>query len=101
MEVDGRRERREPSVTVSTTSAADADAPTIDAVRGVMDADPTTIVTDPLILVVVRILLRGMPPPSVALTGTWRPAGRGDTRLRLEALTSAASNAPGPRERPS
>ncbi len=59
-------------MTVSTTSAADADVPTIDAVRGVMDADPTTIVTDPLILVVVRILLRGMPPPSVALTGTWR-----------------------------
>ncbi len=58
----------------SAAGAGDA-APAIDAVRSVLDSDEvTTIVTDAVILSVIRGLERDARPPSEAmpsLTGTW------------------------------
>ncbi|MGC5286410.1 CG0192-related protein [Micromonospora sp. DT231] len=53
-EVDGRREVREPSVTVTVSGAGNADAPPVGAVRRVVDEDSTLVVTDTVELVVVR-----------------------------------------------
>ncbi|MFE9194032.1 hypothetical protein ACFYL6_30945 [Micromonospora sp. NPDC007208] len=53
-EVDGRREVREPTVTVVVDTAADAPVPAVGAVRRVVDEDRTLIDTDTVELVVVR-----------------------------------------------
>ncbi|MEU1586534.1 hypothetical protein [Micromonospora sp. NPDC005710] len=53
-EVDGRREVREPSVTVVGDGTADAQVPIVGAVRRVVDEDRTLIATDTVELVVVR-----------------------------------------------
>ncbi|GAB3957323.1 hypothetical protein GCM10027614_72480 [Micromonospora vulcania] len=53
-EVDGRHERRAPSMTITGTGSADAEVPAIGAVRRVSDEDPTLIVTDSVELVVLR-----------------------------------------------
>lgn len=54
LDLDGRLERREPSMTVTGSGAQGAGAPTIEAIRRVLDDDPTLIVTDCVELTVVR-----------------------------------------------
>ncbi|KAB1946407.1 hypothetical protein F8271_06800 [Micromonospora sp. ALFpr18c] len=53
-EVDGRRELREPSVTVVASDGGLTDVPPVGAVRSVADDDRTVIGTDSVELVVVR-----------------------------------------------
>ncbi|MGI5522310.1 CG0192-related protein [Micromonospora sp. CA-259024] len=53
-EVDGRREVREPTVTVVVSDAGDAAVPPVGAVRRVVDEDAALISTDAVELVVVR-----------------------------------------------
>ena len=86
-EVDGRREVREPTVTIAVSGAGDADVPPVGAVRRVVDEDNTTIVTDSVDLVVVRRPGAGPTPPgppcSADGTGSrracrWRTPGRGE-----------------------
>ena len=72
--VDGREERREPSMTVRGSGTPGADAPVINAIVRVDDSDPTLIVTDTLELAVSRVLdgTRGTGHDELAiLTGTW------------------------------
>lgn len=76
IDVDGRLERREPSMTATGSGAQDADIPTIDVVRHVLDDDPALIVTDSLELAVVRHVdasngLPGAATIRAMLTGTW------------------------------
>jgi hypothetical protein len=71
-QVDGRLERREPSMTIAGGGQdADADIPAIGLVRRVVDDDPTIIVTDPVELAVVRCLKGSTSLPGATLTGTW------------------------------
>lgn len=53
-EVDGRREVREPTVTVVADGAADAQVPVVGFVRRVVDEDRTLVDTDTVELVIVR-----------------------------------------------
>ncbi|MFC6016220.1 hypothetical protein ACFP2T_08425 [Plantactinospora solaniradicis] len=71
IEVDGRLERREPSMSVRGSGAEDADVPVIGAIRRVVEDEPTLIVTDSVQLAVVRRLDDGNRLPGPALTGTW------------------------------
>jgi Maltokinase N-terminal cap domain len=71
-EVDGRLERREPSMTVTGSGQdADADIPAIGSVRRVVDNDPTIIVTDSVELAIVRCLNGSTSLPGATLTGIW------------------------------
>ena len=71
-EVDGRLERREPSMTVTASGQdAAADVPAIGSVRRVVDNDPTIIVTDLAELTIVRCLDGSTSAPGATLTGTW------------------------------
>jgi len=70
-EVDGRLERREPSMTVSASGAQVATTPALDAVRRVVDDDPTLIVTDAVELALVRRIGGGSGRTGATLTGTW------------------------------
>jgi hypothetical protein len=70
-EIDGRLERREPSMTVATSGAPDSEPPAVGAVRQVVQDDPTLIVTDAAELVVVRRLDGGSRPAGATLTGAW------------------------------
>jgi hypothetical protein len=73
-DVDGRRERREPSMTVRGSGTPDATVPHISAIVRVEDDDPTLIVTNSVELAVCRVLddagIAGQGAPA-ALTGTW------------------------------
>jgi hypothetical protein len=73
--VDGRVERREPSMGITSTVGAPGIAPVIDVLAGVMDSDEvTSIVTTSVVLSVMRSLDLDTRPPSAAipaLTGTW------------------------------
>lgn len=71
IEIDGRLERREPSMTVTTSGSAKAEPPAVGAVRQVVQDDPTLIVTDAAELVVVRRLDSGSRPAGATLTGAW------------------------------
>jgi hypothetical protein len=74
MEINGRLERRQPSMGIASTVEATDAAPVIDVLDGVMDSDEvTTIITTPVVLTVIRGLELNTPPPSTipALTGTW------------------------------
>jgi hypothetical protein len=73
IEVDGRLETREPSMTIASTVAEPIIAPAIDRVDATLDSDEvTTILTASVVLTVVRGLELTAPPPSTpALTGTW------------------------------
>jgi hypothetical protein len=75
VEIDGRLERREPSMGIASTIGTTGAAPVIDALGGVLDSDEvTTIVTAPVVLSVIRGLELNIPPPPAAipaLTGTW------------------------------
>jgi hypothetical protein len=70
LEVDGRLERREATMTV-TGSGRDADVPAIGSVRRVVADDPTRIVTDSLELAIIRRLNGSTEPTGATLTGTW------------------------------
>lgn len=82
VEVDGRLDRREPTMAITGTSVGGVAAPT--AVRRVVDGDPTLVVTDTVDLALARRLddprLDG-----VVLTGTW--PGQ-DTPVPLAAATA-------------
>jgi hypothetical protein len=71
LEVDGRLERREPTMTITSRGAQEADLPAIGSLRGVVANDPTLIVTDSVELAVVRRLDGGNGPAGATLTGTW------------------------------
>ncbi|WP_406076632.1 CG0192-related protein [Micromonospora sp. NBC_00858] len=72
IEVDGRRELREPTMTIAASGAGDADVAPVGAVRRVVDEDTTLIVTDSVELVVVRRPGGGDAGASGAtLLGTW------------------------------
>ncbi|MEU6074178.1 hypothetical protein [Micromonospora sp. NPDC047074] len=70
-EVDGRREHREPSMTVTGSGARGTSVPAVGAVRRVVQDDPTLIVTDTVELAVVRCLDGGHRATGATLTGTW------------------------------
>ncbi|MBF9130566.1 hypothetical protein I0C86_16580 [Plantactinospora sp. S1510] len=71
IEVDGRLERREPTMFVAGSGVEDADLPVIDGIRRVVEDEPTLIVTNSVQLAVVRRLEDGNRLPGAALTGTW------------------------------
>jgi hypothetical protein len=71
LEVDGRLERRAPTMTVTSSGAAAADIPAVDAIRRVEDGDRTLIVTDSVELVVIRRLDGDNQTGAATLTGTW------------------------------
>ncbi|WCN83414.1 CG0192-related protein [Micromonospora sp. LH3U1] len=72
VEVDGRRELREPTVTVVVSGAGDLDVPPVGAVRRVVDEDRTLIDTDSVELVVVRRPGAGADGAAgVTLSGRW------------------------------
>ena len=77
-EVDGRRETRQPTMTVSGSGTADAPVPATGAVQRVVDEDPTLIVTDEVELAVLRRLGTRERVSGPVLTGTW-----GDEQLPL------------------
>ncbi|SCF26516.1 CG0192-related protein [Micromonospora chokoriensis] len=71
-EVDGRREVREPTVTIVVSGVGEAEVPAIGAVRPVVDEDRTLIDTDAVGLVVVH--RPGVGPDGSAgavLAGSW------------------------------
>ena len=71
-EIDGRRERREPSMNVTGRGqAAAADVPAIGSVRRIVEDDPTRILTDSLELTIIRLLNGRAGLDAAALTGTW------------------------------
>jgi hypothetical protein len=77
LEVNGRLERREPSMTVTGSGSPATHVPSIEAIRHVQDEDPTLIVTDSLELTVVRRVdsgngLSGAASNGAMLSGTWR-----------------------------
>ncbi|MEU8331207.1 hypothetical protein [Micromonospora sp. NPDC048839] len=69
-EVDGRREVREPSVTIAVSGAVDDDAAPVGPVRRVVDEDSTLVVTDTVELVVVR-RPGAAEAAGAALLGSW------------------------------
>ena len=78
VEIDGRLERREPTISVTGSGAQGVDVPSINALVRVDDNDPTLILTDSVELAVARILddmgSRGRKAETSAqpiLTGTW------------------------------
>jgi hypothetical protein len=70
-EVDGRLERREPTMTVTASGGQDADVPAVDALRRVVEDDPTLIVTDSVELAVFRRLEGSSGLAGATLTGAW------------------------------
>jgi hypothetical protein len=70
-EVEGRREHREPTMEIAGGGAPSAEVPAFDAIRRVVEGDPTLIVTDSVQLTVVRRLDAGDRLPGATLTGTW------------------------------
>jgi len=70
-EVNGRLERHEPTMTVTGSGVQDADIPAVDAIRRVVEDDPTLIVTDSVELAVVRRPKDGIRLAGAMLTGTW------------------------------
>ncbi|MFF5173011.1 hypothetical protein ACFY3U_10290 [Micromonospora sp. NPDC000089] len=80
VEVDGGREERAPTMTVTSAAAGDTGLPEVGTPRRVVDADPALIRTDTVELVVlrrptdpasVRAASIDAGPAGVALTGSW------------------------------
>ncbi|MET0491926.1 MAG: hypothetical protein ABW000_02220 [Actinoplanes sp.] len=71
IEIDGKLETREPTMTVTGSGAEDAGAPAVGEVAEVVDEDPTTIVTEKLELVVLRHLGTTDRTSGPILAGTW------------------------------
>lgn len=70
-EVDGRLERRAPTMSVISSGAADADMPAVGVLRRVVEDDPTLIVTDSVELAVMRRLDGSNQLGAATLTGAW------------------------------
>ncbi|MFG1954442.1 hypothetical protein [Micromonospora sp. NPDC048830] len=71
-EVDGRRQLREPTMTVTGSGGEGSPVPAVGALRRVVDADPALVVTDAVELAVPRRLGDGAGGPAGArLVGTW------------------------------
>jgi hypothetical protein len=68
LDIDGELQRREPSMRVNGSGSAAA--PTVSALDGVVDEDPTVIVADSVELAVLRVLGDGE-NGGLTLTGTW------------------------------
>jgi hypothetical protein len=71
LEVDGRLERRELTMTITGSGGQDADVPTVDTIRRVVEDDPTLILTDSVELAVVRRVEGSSGLAGATLTGTW------------------------------
>jgi hypothetical protein len=71
LEVDGRLERREASMVVSGSGRHGVEVPVVQAVRRVVDEDPTLIVTDSVALTVVRTVDGNSSHAGATLTGRW------------------------------
>jgi hypothetical protein len=71
LDVDGRLERREPTMIVASRGAQGADVPAIGSFRGVVEKDLTLIVTDSVELAVIRRLDGVDELAGATLTGTW------------------------------
>ena len=71
MQVDGRLERREPSMSIASSVTGGAEVPAVGGIQRVVDGDPTLIVTDTVELTVVRRLDAGTELTGTVLTGTW------------------------------
>jgi Maltokinase N-terminal cap domain len=71
IEVEGRLERREPSMTISGSGVPDGDVPAAGAIVRVEQEDPTVIVTQTVELAVVRRLGGSLARPGATLTGAW------------------------------
>ena len=63
--------RRESTMSVIGSGGQDVDVPAVDAVRRVVEDDPTLIVTDSVELAVVRRLDGSSRLAGATLTGTW------------------------------
>lgn len=72
-EVDGRREDREPDMTVTGSGTPDADVPTVGGIQRVVDGHPTLVVTDSVEVTVIRRVgdQAGVVPAQATLTGRW------------------------------
>jgi hypothetical protein len=73
-EIDSRRERREPTMTVRGSAPHGADAPCISTIVRVEDGDPTLVVTDSVEITVRRVLDGAdgaQPDGRPVLRGTW------------------------------
>ncbi|OKI45040.1 CG0192-related protein [Micromonospora sp. CB01531] len=70
-EVDGRREVRPPSMTVTGGRAGAGAPPVVGAPREVVDGDLTLIRADPVELAVIRRPVPGEAPADACLTGAW------------------------------
>ncbi|MEU8262148.1 hypothetical protein AB0C02_16160 [Micromonospora sp. NPDC048999] len=70
-EVDGVRDVRPPSMTVTGGRAHGVEPPAVGAPREVVDGEPTLIRADHVELAVVRRPAPGAAPSEAALTGAW------------------------------
>jgi len=70
-EVDGRLERRDPSMSIAISGDQPGNVPAVGPLRQVVAGDPTRIVTDSVELAVVRRLGDGGGLAGTTLTGTW------------------------------
>ncbi len=70
-EVDGRREHREPTMSVTSIDAPQPGVPAVGPLRRVVDGDPALIVMDSVELAVVRCLHGGTTAAGARLAGTW------------------------------
>ncbi len=71
VESDGRLERREPAMSVTGSGLHGVEVPVVQAVRRVVDEDPTLIVTDSVELTVARIVDGNSRHAGATLTGRW------------------------------
>lgn len=71
VQVDGRLERREPSMSIAGDATGGAAVPAVGAIERVVDGDPTLIVTDTVELAVTRRLGAGGGVTGAVLTGAW------------------------------
>ncbi|PWU46943.1 hypothetical protein DLJ46_16460 [Micromonospora globispora] len=70
-EVDGRREVRPPSMTVTGSRVGGAEPPVVDALPEVVDGDLTLISAEGIELVLARRPATAAAPSEARLTGTW------------------------------
>jgi len=70
-EVDGRRDVRAPSMTLTGSRVDGAELPAVGAPREVVDGEPTLIRADPVELAVVRRPVPAEVPSDACLTGAW------------------------------
>lgn len=76
VQVDGRIERHEPSMSIASSATGGAVGPAVGAIHRVVEGDPTLIVTDIVELAVIRRLeagtgLAGTELAGTVLTGAW------------------------------